>query len=84
MNNDLQEQINGLQQQLDLLKRASSIPYDVESAFRERLNAPNITRGIVAPLSRPLKVGDIYVNTVLAKVYIAGGITSTSDWLILN
>lgn len=45
---------------------------------------PNIVTGIVAPIVTPVKIGDIYINTVLGKVYIATGISSSSDYKILN
>lgn len=43
-----------------------------------------VDSGAVAPATTPLKVGDIYVDTVLGKVYISAGTSSSSDWKILN
>jgi len=43
-----------------------------------------ITDGILAPTSTPVKVGDIFVNTVLGKAYISTGTSSSADWKILN
>jgi len=45
---------------------------------------PGISSGIVAPASTPTKIGDIYIDTVLAKVYIATGTSSSADYKILN
>lgn len=45
---------------------------------------PTITTGAVAPASTPAKIGDIYVDTVALKVYIATGIASSADYKILN
>ena len=35
---DIQEQIADLQRQLDALKSATSIPYEIDQAFRNRFN----------------------------------------------
>jgi hypothetical protein len=50
------------------------------------LNAekPTISSGIVAPLSTPVKVGDIYLDTIAKKIYFATGTSSSSDWTITN
>ncbi len=45
---------------------------------------PTITTGVVAPASTPSKIGNIYIDTVLGKVYMSAGITNSSDWKILN
>lgn len=45
---------------------------------------PNITSGIIAPASTPVKVGDMYIDTVAKKLYIATGTSSSSDWTITN
>lgn len=44
----------------------------------------SIETGIIAPASAPTRIGDIYVDTVLAKVYVSSGIASSADWKILN
>jgi hypothetical protein len=46
--------------------------------------APKISSGTSAPTSTPGKVGDIYCDTSNSKVYIATGISSSSDWKVLN
>jgi hypothetical protein len=43
-----------------------------------------ISTGILAPATTPTKVGNIFVNTVLKKVYVATGTTNSSDWTIIN
>jgi len=40
--------------------------------------------GTTAPSSTPISVGQVYVDTTAKKVYISTGITSSSDWTILN
>lgn len=45
---------------------------------------PSISSGIVAPASTPAKVGNVYIDTVLSKVYISTGTSSSADWKILN
>ena len=45
---------------------------------------PIVTYGVVAPTLTPLAIGDIYVDTVLKKVYIATGIASSADWTVVN
>lgn len=45
---------------------------------------PNITSGVVAPSSTPEKIGNIYIDTALSKVYISTGVSSSADWKILN
>lgn len=40
--------------------------------------------GAVAPSSTPSAIGDIYVDTVAQKGYIAVGTSSSADWIILN
>lgn len=46
--------------------------------------APTIYQGIVAPTSTPNKVGDMYIDTVLKKVYVSVGTANSGDWEILN
>jgi hypothetical protein len=48
------------------------------------LNSPKISTGTAAPISIPAKTGDIYCDTANAKVYIATGISASSDWKVLN
>lgn len=45
---------------------------------------PTITTGIVAPATTPVKIGDMYIDTVANKVYIATGTSSSADYKILN
>jgi len=87
MNQDiqqLQKEIDGLTAKVDNLYQSSSIDRNIETAFRERLNPPTIYTGIVAPATTPTQIGSIFINTVLAKVYMATGLTSSSDWKVLN
>jgi hypothetical protein len=45
---------------------------------------PSIFSGVEAPDSTPSKIGDIFVDTALAKVYVSTGTSSSDDWSILN
>lgn len=42
------------------------------------------TTGIVAPVSTPPRIGAIFVDTALSKVYIAKGTASSADWVLVN
>lgn len=48
------------------------------------LGAPFISSGSGAPATTPGKVGDIYIDTSNAKVYVATGTSSSADWKIVN
>ena len=59
------------------------------SGVRSEINAnfavtPEISSGTSAPSSTPSKVGDIYIKTDTAKMYVATGTSSSSDWTIVN
>lgn len=43
-----------------------------------------VTTWIVAPTSTPTKIWQFYIDTVAAKVYMATGISSSTDRTILN
>lgn len=47
-------------------------------------NSPNVSSGSGAPTTVPTKIGDIYVDTVGGKVYIATNVNASTDWKILN
>lgn len=46
--------------------------------------APTISSGTTAPTSTPAKVGDMYVDTVLKRTYVANGTSSSADWIKQN
>ncbi len=54
------------------------------SVYRLLGIAPSIYQGLVAPTSTPNKIGDTYIDTFLGKVYVSVGVSSSSDWKILN
>lgn len=59
------------------------------STFERRPQAspdlnPNIYSGVDAPSTIPSKIGDIFIDTVAAKVYVSTGTSSSDDWSILN
>ena len=71
----------------------SLIPYHVhnntDSPYIDRLaNAlPIASYGSGAPSKTPIAIGDIYVDTSAGppkKVYVATGISSSSDWTAVN
>lgn len=49
-----------------------------------RGDAPQISTGVIAPASTPIKVGDIYVDITAKKLYFATGTSSSADWTIAN
>jgi hypothetical protein len=57
---------------------------DLVNLFQYTSNCPQVSRGVTIPAQKPKAVGDIYINTALGKVYIATGVSSTSDFKILN
>jgi hypothetical protein len=57
---------------------------DLNNIFQFVGNCPQVYSGKVVPNLAPKRIGDIYINTATAKVYIATGISSASDFKILN
>jgi hypothetical protein len=54
-------------------------------SFGQAVSAtPTITTGTAAPVTTPVKVGDIYVDTANKKLYFAAGNSSSADWIIAN
>lgn len=43
-----------------------------------------VASGITAPATTPTYLGQLFVDTMAQKLYFAAGITSSSDWIILN
>ncbi len=87
---NLQQQIIDLKDRIDMLEGSSTIPRDVETAFKERLNfnkIPTIITGTDTPTNTsniPAKYGDIYIDLTNLKVYCATGISAVTDYKILN
>lgn len=80
----LQQQIDSLISRLDALESSSTIPRNVETAFKKRLFIQNVTIGIAVPATTPVKVGDVFIDTVNKKVYYGMATSSSSSWVILN
>jgi hypothetical protein len=57
---------------------------DLSNLFQYVSKCPQVVVSKVVPALSPRNIGDIYINTVTAKVYIATGISSSSDYKILN
>lgn len=45
---------------------------------------PERSTGTAAPTTTPTKIGNIFVDTANAKVYVATGTASSSDWTVVN
>lgn len=45
---------------------------------------PLVTTGVVAPTTTPAAVGLIFIDTVLGKIYMSVGTSSSADWTLLN
>lgn len=45
---------------------------------------PLVFTGTAAPATTPTNIGDMFVDTVNKKLYVATGTSSSSDWTILN
>lgn len=45
---------------------------------------PTISTGTAAPTTIPSKAGDIYIDTTNGKIYMAKGISTSSDWLLVS
>jgi hypothetical protein len=85
----IQQQLTALNQKMDALYQSSSFPLEIEDAVYTRFEfarIPKITVAIAAPTvaNVPSKAGDIYVDTVNSKIYIAKGNSAYTDYLILN
>lgn len=52
--------------------------------FRFMNMAPQVSSGILPPTTTPTKVGNMFVDTIARKVYVAVDTTNSADWEILN
>lgn len=87
--NEIQTQINALSKQIDSLMASSTIPKSFQGAVKSRFDfqhIPTVVIGIVAPsiTNIPRKIGDLYINTVLGKIYCATGNSVFTDYKLLN
>lgn len=57
-----------------------------EKAVKTYVNntTPSISNDVNPPSSTPIKLGDIFIDTILLKIYIATGTSSSSDWTPVN
>jgi hypothetical protein len=55
-----------------------------DAAYTPPIELEHVTSGVVAPTSTPYTVGDLYVDTVLNKTYVATGTASSADWTAVN
>jgi len=56
----------------------------VASRYDADIYYPTITEAAGVPGTTPTKRGDMYINTSNGDIYIAGGISSSSDWKKVN
>jgi len=54
------------------------------AVYRLLYRAPTIFTGVAAPTTTPDKIGDLFIDSVLGKVYVATGVSNSTDWKILN
>ncbi|HEY4506719.1 MAG TPA: hypothetical protein VJH71_00955 [Candidatus Paceibacterota bacterium] len=47
-------------------------------------NIPTVSSGSSTPFSVPSAVGQLYIDTVAAKIYVSTGTVSSADWIIVN
>ncbi len=85
----LQKQIDSLNERFNQMESSNSLSREIETSFRERLQfqfIPFITIGIAAPTvaNVPKKAGDVYVDNVNHKIYIADNNLVYTDYKILN
>ena len=81
---DLQPQIDELKYQMANHQHLNIDGTKILTLKSIQESVPTITTGILPPTTTPKKIGDIFVNTALAKVYISTGTASSVDWSILN
>lgn len=58
--------------------------YNFFSRVANYEDVTTISKGDLPPTSKPIKVGDMFVDVAAKKVYIATGTTNSSDWTIIN
>lgn len=85
----LKKEIDGFQTWISQVENSNTLPREVENSLRERLQfqfIPFITLGLAAPTvaNVPKKAGDMYVDSVNHKIYIADNNTAYTDYRILN
>jgi hypothetical protein len=50
----------------------------------QRQAIPGVTTGTAAPITTPVRVGDIYVDTTNHKIYMSDGTVNSANWLLIN
>jgi len=58
--------------------------YANPTTHRLLVDNAGVTSGTSVPSSTPTALGQVYIKTDTAKVYIATGTSSSSDWTIVN
>jgi len=57
---------------------------EFQNVYQNMAKGPSIIIGAGAPLSAPQKIGDIFVSTSTAKIYISTAIATSASWVIIN
>jgi hypothetical protein len=57
---------------------------DLQNLSQTIAYAPSIFTGAGAPNFAPQKIGDIYVSTTTAKIYISTAIATSASWAVVN
>lgn len=60
------------------------MPYNNKRSAAVPSTTPTVSSGTGAPGTTPSKIGDIYVDTAVPKVYVSTGTASASDWTAVN
>jgi len=63
---------------------ASTVLLHADPVTHRLLTQTDALSGAVAPASTPTAVGQMYIDTVAAKVYVSTGTSASTDWKILN
>jgi hypothetical protein len=85
---DIQLQIDELKAQIELLKRSSSIPRDVENAFVERLGTRNISSAVIGSGTTNAQTQNITITstpqTITVPAQPSGALSVTFNGVTYN
>lgn len=57
---------------------------EFQNVYQNMAKGPSIFIGAGAPGFTPQKIGDIFVSTTTAKIYISTAIATSASWAIVN
>lgn len=61
-----------------------AIQREFQNAYQSINVKPSVSSGAGAPSKAPGKLGDIYISTTTAKVYIATATATSASWVVVN